>query len=256
MCHHFNAILKSQTTHGLRYCNFQSPRNQTPQRLKTSAFLNLPATWARGGSAAEDENADGERAMCERGGCQGPSQRLACASRRLGGRKGRAERAPSSHKRCPIMTGAERPRRYRQALPSPGGKAVQTSLLVSYTGPNLQAVLLHLGIGRLPLEAHLRQDLRICPSCGVRIMLSLCCFGFGNPLAFVALWFPCSDHIFLSLWLLPLLRDSGPVCLLSTPKLLQICLPSPRGADCQELDSKDFLTDPAVYYTVSKFQKF
>lgn len=41
---------------GLRYCNFQSPCNQTPQRLKTSAFLNLPAAWARGGSKAEDEN--------------------------------------------------------------------------------------------------------------------------------------------------------------------------------------------------------
>lgn len=31
--------------------------------------------------------------------------------------------------------------------------------------------------------------------------VSLCCFGFGNPLAFVVVWFPYSDHIFLSLWL-------------------------------------------------------
>lgn len=57
--------------------------------------------------------------------------------------------------------------------------------------------------------------------------VSLCCFGFGNPLAFVAVWFPYSNHTFLSLWL-SLLHDSGTVCLLSTPKLLQIFLPAPK----------------------------
>lgn len=51
-------------------------------------------------------------------------------------------------------------------------------------------------------------------------------FGFGNPLAFVAVWFPYSDHIFLSLWLClcyvtvdlfvcsPLLSCSKSTCLL------------------------------------------
>lgn len=122
------------------------------------------------------------------------------------------------------MTGVQRPWRYQQALPSLG-KSVQASLLVSYTGPSLQAVLLHLGVGRLPLEAHLRQDLRIYPSCGVTIMYLFCCFGFRNSLAFVAIWFPYSDHIFPSLWLclhymtvdmfvrLPLVSCSKSTCL-------------------------------------------
>lgn len=70
--------------------------------------------------------------------------------------------------------------------------------------------------------------------------VSLCCFGLGNLLAFCcSLVSIQSLQISVSL-VLPLSCDSGPVCLLSTPKL----------------DSKDFLTDPAVYSFVSKFQKF
>lgn len=85
--------------------------------------------------------------------------------------------------------------------------------------------------------------------------VSLRCFAFGNPHAFLVILFPYRDCIFSVSLALPLLCVSRPVCLLSTPKLLQIQPPSPRGTDCQELDGRAILTDPAVYYAISKFQK-
>lgn len=254
MCHHLMQYWIPDNT-GLRYCNFQSPRNQTPYRLKTSAFLNLPATLARGCSMAEDENAHGERVTCYRGGCQGSSQRLACVSCSLGvGSAG-----------LPHWTHAIKPQTSSNCDWSE--ETVEVSASVTFPTQISSSIfvgILHqaTSLGGFTPSRHRLTPTRSSPEAGPQDLsllwsydhVSLCCF--GNPRAFLVVLFPYSDHIVLSLWLClcyltvdlfvcsPLLSCSKHPCLL------------PRGTDCQELDSKDFLTDPAVYCAISKFQKF
>lgn len=195
--------------------------------------------------------------MCERGGCQGSSQRLAHASFSLG-----VGSAWLSH-----WTHAIKP----QTLSNYGwsGETMEVSASVTFPGQIGSSIfvgILHWAKSTdgFTLSRCRQTPTGSSPEAGPQDLSLLWSYNYVS-LLLLWLWkcpcFCCDlvsvqwPYISVSL-ALPSLCDGGHVCPLATRKLLQIYLPSPRGTDCQELDSKDFLTDPAVYYTVSKFQKF